>query len=66
MRNGKKGVIVWSSVGGFLIILFLIITLVTMVIMPDVLSSVLGRDKAVFVKGVEPLYESEYDSKEAV
>lgn len=66
MRKGKKGIIIWSSVGSFLIVLFLVITLVAMVIMPDILGSVLGRDKAVFVKGVEPLYESKYDSKEAV
>lgn len=65
-KKSKKGIIVWSSVGSGLTILFLIITLVTMVIMPDIIGSVLGRDKAVYAKGVKPLYESKYDSKEEV
>lgn len=66
MKNGKKGFIVWASVGGFLVILFLVITIVAMGVMPDLIGSVLGRDKAVFVKGVEPLFEPVYDSKESV
>lgn len=66
MKKGKKGVIVWASVGSSLIVLFLVVTLVAMVIMPDFMGSILGRDKAVFADGVEPMFESEYDSKDAV
>ncbi len=65
-ETGRKGLIVWSSVGGFIVVLFLTLTIVAMAVMPDLLGSVLGRDQAVFAQGVEPLYEPEYSSKAEV
>lgn len=58
IKKGKKGFIIWSSVCGFLLVLFLIITIVATAVMPDIIGSVMGRDRAVYADGVTPLYES--------
>ena len=65
-RNAKKGFIVWASVSGALIALLLVVTILTQFVMVDLISSVLGRDPAVFKDGIDPIYEVEYSSKAEV
>lgn len=64
--NGKKGLIVWGSVGGFIIVLLLVVTILSQFVMVDLISSVLGRDVAVFKDGIDPIYQLEYNTKEEV
>lgn len=65
-RNAKKGFIVWASVSGVLIALLLVVTILAQFVMVDLISSVLGRDPAVFKDGIDPIYEVEYSSKAEV
>ena len=66
VKNGKKGLIIWGSVGGFIIVLLLVVTILTQFVMVDLISSVIGRDTAVFKEGIDPIYELEYSSKKEV
>ena len=64
--KGKKGIVVWASVSSALVVILLVVTILTKFVMVDLIGSVLGRDTAVFKAGVEPVFESEYTSKEQV
>lgn len=66
MCGGKKRLIVWGAVGGFLLVLFLVVTILSQFVMSDLISSVLGRDPAVFKDGIDPIFELEYSSKSEV
>ena len=66
VKNGKKGLIIWGAVGGFIIVLLLVVTILTQFVMVDLISSVIGRDTAVFKEGIDPIYELEYSSKKEV
>ena len=65
-KNGKKGLIIWGAAGGFIIVLLLVVTIVSQFVLSDLISSVLGRDRAVFKDGIDPIYEVEYSSKKEV
>ena len=64
--KGKKGIVVWASVSSALVVILLVVTILAQFVMVDLIGSVLGRDTAVFKAGVEPVFESEYTSKEQV
>ena len=64
--KGKNGIVVWASVSSALVVILLVVTILTQFVMVDLIGSVLGRDTAVFKAGVEPVFESEYTSKEQV
>ena len=53
-KNGKKGLIIWGAAGGFIIVLLLVVTIVSQFVLSDLISSVLGRDRAVFKDGIDP------------
>ena len=64
--NPKKGLIIWGSVSGAIIAVLLVITILVEFVMVDLISSVLGRDTAVFKDGIDPIYQVEYSSKQEV
>lgn len=65
-KSGKRGFIVWISVSSFLIALLLIVTIFTRTVFYDILCSVIGGERAKYAAGVEPIYTTEYRTKEEV
>lgn len=65
-KNGKRGVIVWGSVSGSVIVFLLLVTILTATVFYDILGSVIGGRKAIYADGVEPIYTTEYETKDEV
>lgn len=66
-RRGKKGLITWGAVSGFLAILLVVVTVVThLADFYPAICTVLGGNRPVFASGVEPIYEADYNNKSEV
>lgn len=65
-RTRKKAIRIWAGCSAGVMILLIVLTVLTQFVMADVLSSLLGRDVAVYAEGVTPLYTTEYASKDEV
>ena len=64
--TGKKGFIVWTRVTGFLIVLLLVVTILTRTVGYEILCIVIGGERAEYAPGIEPIYTTEYKSKNEV
>ena len=61
-----RGTRVWFIVSAVIIALFLAVTIVVNTVLYPVVISVLGGERAVFAKGAQPIYQSDYTSKNEV
>lgn len=68
MKGKKKnsGVRIWAVVSSVLIVFLAVATLLTQVVMVDIISSLLGRDVAVYKDGTQALYTQTYADKAEV
>ena len=68
MKGKKKnsGVRIWAVVSSVLIVFLAVATLLTQVVMVDLISSLLGRDVAVYKDGTQALYTQTYADKAEV
>lgn len=61
-----RGTRVWFIVSAVIIALFLAVTIVVNTVLYPVVISVLGGERAVFAEGAQPIYQSDYTSKNDV
>lgn len=64
MKNGKTGIIVWSSISAFAATLLTVATILVNTTYSNILTTVLGGEKPVMSKEKEPFYTSDYTSKQ--
>ena len=60
----KRSSRVWFIVTAAVLALFLVVNIVCLTVLSTVLDSVLGGKRALTASGVEPVYESDYSSKQ--
>ena len=62
-KKKKSGVRIWAITSSVLVVLLAVVTVLTQVVMVDLISSLLGRDVAVYKDGTKALYTQIYDNK---
>ncbi len=62
----KKAIRIWAIISALVFVLCTALTVVTQFVMTDIISSLLGRDVAVYAEGQTPLYTADYANKAEV
>ena len=65
-RTKKQAIRVWAIVSAVVLVLCSVVTVLTQFVMTDIISSLLGRDVAVYAEGQTPLYTTDYAGKAEV
>ena len=61
--SGKKGLIVLGSVGGFILVLLLVVTILTTTVFYRILGVVIGGERLKYSDEYPLIYTSDYESK---
>lgn len=64
-KKSKKGLIVWGCVSGGIVALLTVVTVLANTTFRSILTTVLGGKTPIMTEGFEPIYTSDYESKEA-